>query len=51
MIFYLPIYKQTKEAFDDEIAKRSQTKINKLATPETGGTVSAHMQTQIRSRL
>ncbi len=51
MIFYLPIYKQTKEEFNEEVSKKAQKEIEALVTPETGGYVSQNLQMQIRSRL
>ncbi|QIL89604.1 hypothetical protein ACONUD_07540 [Microbulbifer harenosus] len=51
MIFYLPIYKQSKEEFNDFVASKAQKEIDNISLPENGGSVPDRLQIQIRSRL
>ncbi|WP_231615196.1 MULTISPECIES: hypothetical protein [unclassified Pseudoalteromonas] len=51
MIFYLPIYKDTKDEFEAYIKSLISKQIDELATPEMGGIVSPRIQSNIADRL
>ncbi|MCG6200846.1 hypothetical protein [Psychromonas antarctica] len=51
MIFYLPIYKQTKEELEAFIDDKTQNEIEALAALENDGKVSDRLQTLVRSKI